>query len=295
MSRNDRMILLVIPVIAAVIAFWFLVLAPKQDKASQLDTQVTQLQSDVQTQQQAAQEGQQARKSFPRDYQRLVVMGKAVPVDDETASLIVQVNKIAERSGVSFRAIDLSQGGSSAAAAAAVPATPAPTTPAPTSSDSSTTTSDTASSSDTSSGSTSTSASPTTTPALPTEGAASLLPIGASVGSANLPILPYSMTFRGSYFQIADFMAGIDGLVKTGKSTIQADGRLATIDGFTLAPPQNGPPGALDANLAITTYVTPASQGLTAGATPAGPAPTEPASSTPPTATATPTSAPATP
>ena len=106
------------------------------------------------------------------------------------------------------------------------------------------------------------------------------------------------MTFRGSYFQIADFMAGIDGLVKTGKSTIQADGRLATIDGFTLAPPQNGPPGALDANLAITTYVTPASQGLTAGATPAGPAaaaPTESASSTTPTATATPTSAPATP
>src|SRR2546429_4578815 len=46
--------------------------------------------------------------------------------------------------------------------------------------------------------------------------------------------------------------------------------RLATIDGFSLQPSSSG---GLTANLAITTYVTPASQGLTAGATPAGPAP----------------------
>jgi Tfp pilus assembly protein PilO len=291
MSRNDRMILLVIPVIAAVIAIWFLVLAPKQDKASKLDAQVSQLQSDVSTQQQAAQQGQQARKQFPQDYHRLVVMGKAVPVDDETASLIVQVNKVAERSGVSFRAIDLSQGSSSETAATPVaPTTPAPTTPAPTSSDSSTT------SSDTSSSSASTPA--PTAAASATESAASLLPIGATVGSAGLPTLPYSMTFLGNYFQIADFMAGVDGLVKTGKGAVQADGRLATIDGFSMGPGTDTPPGVLIATLAVTTYITPASQGLTAGATPAGPvaaAPTEPASTTPTTASATPTSAPATP
>jgi hypothetical protein len=51
------------------------------------------------------------------------VMGKAVPVDDETASLIVQINRIAEHSGVSFRTIDLSQPSTSSAA------TPAPATP----------------------------------------------------------------------------------------------------------------------------------------------------------------------
>jgi hypothetical protein len=80
------------------------------------------------------------------------------------------------------------------------------------------------------------------------------------------------MTFSGSYFQIADFMAGIDDLVRTGKGTVSVDGRLATIDGFGLQPTSsNGK--TLTASLAITTYVTPASQGLTAGATPAGPAP----------------------
>jgi hypothetical protein len=45
------------------------------------------------------------------------------------------------------------------------------------------------------------------------------------------------------------------------------------VDGFTLAAdPVKGFP-ALTASLAVTTYLTPATQGLTAGATPTGPAP----------------------
>ena len=216
MSRNDRMILLVVPVIAALAAFWFLAIKPKQDKASTLDTQVSQLQSQVSTDQAAAQAGQGAREKFPQTYQRLVVMGKAVPVDDETASLMVQVNRIAKRSGVKFEAIDVATGSAGAAPAAPAPTAPAPTTP------------------------TTTPSTPTTpaaaVPAAPTEASAALLPIGATVGSAGLPTLPYSMTFSGSYFQIADFMAGVDGLVRTGKGTVSVDGRLATIDGFELQP-----------------------------------------------------------
>jgi Tfp pilus assembly protein PilO len=109
-----------------------------------------------------------------------------------------------------------------------------------------------------------------------------LLPIGATVGSAGLPTLPYSLTFRGTYFEIADFMAGIDALVKTGKGRIQSDGRLVTIDSFTLAPVSSGAAGTLSATLSVTTYLTPADQGLTASATPSGPAAvsTAPASST---------------
>jgi Tfp pilus assembly protein PilO len=262
MTGNDRTILLVVPVIAAVVAFWFVALQPKQNEAKELDSQVSQLQSDVSTQQQVAQAGQQARSQFPRDYHRLVVMGKAVPVDDETASLIVQINKIAEHTGVSFRAIDL--GGGSSTSAAAPSAAPAP-------SDSSSTTAP-------------------TTAAPPTESSAASLPLGATVGSAGLPTLPYSLTFRGTYFEIADFMAGIDGLVKAGKGRIQADGRLVTVDAFTLAPASSGPAGDLDATLSVTTYVTPSDQGLTAGAAPSGPA----AAASTPTASTTP-SAPATP
>ena len=286
MSRNDRMILLAVPVLAAVAAFWFLVLSPKQDQAKKLGSQVSALQEEVSTQQQAAAEGRDARRHFPRAYHRLVVMGKAVPADDETASLVIEVNRIAKRSGVSFRKIDLNEGaGGSSGSAAAAPA------PATSSSDNS------SSGGENSSGSSgSTSAPATATPAAPTESSASLLPIGATVGSAQLPILPYSMTFRGSYFAVAEFMAGIDALVKADKGRIEADGRLATIDGFTMGQVQNAPPGVLDATLAITTYVTPPDQGLTAGATPTGPAAAAaPASVAAPSSTSAPTSAPATP
>jgi Tfp pilus assembly protein PilO len=271
MSRNDRMILLVVPVVFAVVAFWFLGVKPKQDKVSKLDDQVTQLNTQISADQASAQQGKQSRQHFPRDYHRLVVMGKAVPVDDETASLVVQVNRIAKRSGVSFRAIDYTAP-SSASGSGTTTTTPPPTT----STTSTTPTTDSSSSTTSSTSSSTTSSTPTTaptTPAAPTEASAALLPIGATVGSAGLPVLPYTMTFSGNYFQIAKFMAGVDDLVKTGKAAIQADGRLATIDAFSMGPGTNTPPGILMADLAITTYVTPASQGLTAGATPTGPVP----------------------
>jgi Tfp pilus assembly protein PilO len=282
MSRNDRLILLVIPLVAAVAVFWFLAVKPKQDKASKLDGQVSQLQTQVAGDQQAAQKGQLARKHFPQDYQRLVVLGKAVPVDDETSSLVIEINRIAERSGVSFRGIDLTQSSVAGASSSAAP-TPAPTTTttsgsstSSTSTDTSTTSSSTppASGSTTTPSTTSTTpAAAATTPAAPTESSAAMLPIGATVGSAGLPVMPYTMTFQGSYFQIANFMGGVDDLVKTGKGLVRADGRLATIDAFTMGPGTNTPPGVLVAAMTITTYVSPVSQGLTAGATPTGPAP----------------------
>jgi Tfp pilus assembly protein PilO len=240
MTGNDRTILLVIPLVAALVAVWFMVLSPKQDEVKKLDSQITTLQASVDQQKQAVEAGLEARKHFPRDYQKLVVMGKAVPVDDETASLLVQINRIAGDSGVSFRAISLGQGTGDSTAA-------------------------------------------TTTAAPATESAAALLPIGATVGSAGLPVLPYELTFRGNYFQVADFMAGIDGLVKTGKRKIAADGRLVTINGFELTADSVEPFPVLQATVNVTTYVTPADQGLTAGATPTSPTATPAESATTPT------------
>ena len=231
MSSNDRTILLVVPLVAALVAFWFLLIAPKKDEASKLEDQITQLQSQVSDQQAAVQAGESARKNFPRDYHRLVVLGKAVPVDDQTASFLVQVQKIADDTGVNFQTINLSDNATAASAA------------------------------------------PTTAPA--TESSAALLPIGSTVGAAGLPTLPYELTFTGgNYFQIANFMAGVDALVKTKKNRIASDGRLVTIDAFDLSADGTVPFPKLLATLNVTTYVTPADQGLTGGATPAGPSTT---------------------
>jgi Tfp pilus assembly protein PilO len=114
----------------------------------------------------------------------------------------------------------------------------------------------------------------TTTPTAATEATAADLPLGASVGAAGLPTMPYDLSFEGTYFQVANFIKGVDDLVHMrGSSQVAADGRLLTIDGFSLAPAPDTEPSnpTLTVKLAVTSYVTPSDQGLTAGASPSGP------------------------
>jgi hypothetical protein len=111
-------------------------------------------------------------------------------------------------------------------------------------------------------------------PASPTEVAASILPLGASIGPAGLAVMPYTLNFKGGdFFQMADFIKGLDSLVKTENAKVNVDGRLITIDGFSLAADGNLGFPTLEATFEITTYLTPPSQGVTAGATPASPPP----------------------
>jgi hypothetical protein len=97
--------------------------------------------------------------------------------------------------------------------------------------------------------------------------------------------MPYDLTFVGSFFEIADFMKRVDAMVHTHQDRVTVDGRLLTVDAFTLSPvpeedSSNGAP-TLTAELTATTYLTPADQGTTAGATPGGPAPATSDAATP--------------
>ncbi len=79
----------------------------------------------------------------------------------------------------------------------------------------------------------------------------------------------------------------MDSLVQTegGAKAALVDGRLLTVDGFAL---KGGSPGGdpeLSASFMLTAYVTPPTEGLTAGATPGGPAPAVPAAPVAPQAT----------
>ena len=287
MRRNELTIVLSLAIIGLIVAVWLVVLGPKRDQAASLKKDVDQLQSQLEQAQQAAAAGAQEQKSFPADYRKLVVLGKAVPEDGDQASLLVQLQRLADRSGVGFQSIDLADAAGSATTPALAPATS-------TSPTSSTSTSPTAT------GDTSTAGA---VPAEPipdaTEASAATLPIGASVGPAGLGVMPYQLTFTGQFFQIADFMKRLDAMVHTRQGTVSVDGRLLTVDAFTLAPIQASTNAdaftlvpTLTADLSVTTYVTPPDQGITAGATPIGPAPatTTPVSTAGSTATSTPTS-----
>jgi Tfp pilus assembly protein PilO len=234
MSSNNRLIAATLAVVALGAAFWIMVLSPKREEAKELGAQVETLEVSLAQHQAEVVEAEAAREEFPTEYQRLVVLGKAVPGDDDVASLLVQMNRISAAAGGTFRDIKLTAAGGEAPAAPPAAAAEA-------------------------------------APVSATEVAASLLPLGAAIGPAGLAVMPYEVTFDGNFFDVADFIKGLDSLVKTGEEEVEVDGRLVTIDGFTLeADPNEGFP-ALQAGFALTTYLTPPSEGVTAGATPATP------------------------
>jgi hypothetical protein len=274
-----RTVLAVLPLIAVAIAFWVLLLGPKREEASELESDLTALQAQVDEQEQLAANAEAARKDFPRAYRRVVVLGKAAPEDDDTSSLLVQLNRIAQSSGVDFVSLEAEEG------AAATPA-PAPTTPQ--------TPADTAEASEQQAENAGEGeAAPA--PAAPTEASAASLPIGASIGPAGLPVMKYALNFEGGFFELADFLAGLDAMVRTTSDGVRVRGRLMTVDAFDLTPLDivDSTPSdpRLAANVTVTTYLTPAEEGVTAGASPTGPAPaTEPqpaSTATSPTASTT--------
>jgi hypothetical protein len=239
-SGSTQLIVGMLAIAVLGIAFWMLLLSPKREEASELGTKIESVESSLTQHEAEVAEGERAREEFPVAYQRLVVLGKAVPANDDIASLLVQINRLARGADSSFRNITLSSSGGSEAPEATGPA------------------------------------------ASPTEAEASLLPLGAEIGPAGLGVMAYEVELDGSFFEIADFLKNLDGLVKTKAGNVTVDGRLLTINSFALEGDQELGFPALEGTLSLTTYLTPPDQGITGGATPSAPPATSaaPASAT---------------
>jgi Tfp pilus assembly protein PilO len=250
LTSSTRVIVAIFVVVGLAVVFWMALLSPKRKEADELGTQVENLKATLAVSQGAAAEAEQARREFPQNYRQLVVLGKAVPAGDETASLLVELSSISEQTETDFEGIELS---STAGSEEAPP--PEPEVAAPTEE-----------------GGEEEASVPAATVA-PTESSVASMPIGATVGPAAFPILPYKLAFQGSFFDVADFIEELDGFVHTEDPGLKVDGRLVTIDGFSLTPQDEDSGGSsrLKANFAVTTFLVPSDQGLTAGASEAGP------------------------
>ena len=71
--------------------------------------------------------------------------------------------------------------------------------------------------------------------------------------------------------EVADFIKGLDALVRTSNANALVNGRLITINGFALTEDPEVHFPALEATFSITTYLTPPEQSLSAGAVPTAP------------------------
>ncbi len=253
MKATDRTVLIVVVLVGLLAATWFLLLSPKRQEASKLDDEIAQLEEDLSAQDALVAEGRAAQTDYQRNFSSLVVLGKAAPADGDTPAMLEQLVAISERSHADF---ELLQQGSP------------PEVQQPIAAESTT---DENAETPPAEGETPP-AEGTTTPvsAVPaTEASAATMPLGATLGSAGLSVLPYDVRFSGDFFEIADLFKGVDQMVDSEAAKVDVNGRLVTVNGFTMTKEDTASP--LEVQLSISTYVLPESQGLTAGGTTAEP------------------------
>jgi type II secretory pathway pseudopilin PulG len=260
MTRRDRTVIAIVLVVGAIVGGWLLVIQPKRSEASKLGGQVSAAQAQLDQARAQVAQGQAARSSYARDYTELARLGEAVPPDDNVPSLIYQVQHAASGAGVDFRQLLLQP-----AAGGAAPV-PAPTPAASATSAAST-------SSSTSTTSTTSAVTPAPAAAVPSASAIAALPPGAAIGPAGFPVEPFSFTFQGSFFHLANFFERLQRFVVATDKRLSVSGRLMTLNAFSFSPGPQGFP-QISASVSATTYLVPAAQGLTNGATPSGPSST---------------------
>jgi type II secretory pathway pseudopilin PulG len=117
------------------------------------------------------------------------------------------------------------------------------------------------------------------------------LPPGATVGAAGFPTLPFSFTFEGNFFHLADFFARLQNFVVATNQNLSVSGRLLTLNAISLGPSPTGGFPRIRATLSASAFLIPSSETLTSGATPAGPASAPAQTSTSGSAIPTPTAA----
>jgi type II secretory pathway pseudopilin PulG len=235
-TTRDRTVLIVVGFVAIVGAFWFLALTPKRKVNADTSSALLVAQQRLSAAQSSVSGAEAARQAYNDDYATVARLGKAVPVDDDVPSLVYQLERSAHANKIDFRSISML--GNASPAAGTAPATAAAAVAS-------------------ANGSTPSSTTPAVTTALPP---------GATVGAAGFPTMPFSFDFDGKFFPLQRFLRSLDDLTTVNGKSISVKGRLLTVDGVAL---KAGPKGFPDvsATVAVTAYLLPADEGLTAGAT----------------------------
>jgi Tfp pilus assembly protein PilO len=242
MTRRDRIVLTVLGLAAVLAGFWFVALAPKRTELARLDERADRAAQRRDAALSDLASVAEAKVAFRRDRATLALLGKAVPADDDTPSLLYQLHRAARRTGVTFRALEIGAAGT-APAAAAPAATPAKQGDGK---DASAT------------------PPPAAAPAPVTPGTAP----GATPETAGMSTLPVKITFTGDFLRLRRFLDVVHGFTRSERERVDVRGRLLTVDSVALKPSPRGLP-ALSAEILANAYVAPAMPVGTAGTEPA--------------------------
>jgi Tfp pilus assembly protein PilO len=122
-TSRDRIVVAVIAVLVGLAGFWFLALKPKREELGRLNTELAQHEQRRDAAQGQIQAGEAARAEYGDHARTLARIGKAVPADDQLATLVYQIQATAKKKDVAFVSVDVTtEDAAPPTAAAAVPA-----------------------------------------------------------------------------------------------------------------------------------------------------------------------------
>jgi Tfp pilus assembly protein PilO len=304
LTDRDRKILIALVPVLVLVAYWFLVLAPKRADATKAGDDLAAQEQRVDAARDKLVTAKSAKDSFKASYAEVVRLGKAIPSTVDMPSLLVQLNAAAE--GTDIRFTHIKTGERTSAATTTTSTAPAGsesgTTGTPAAAGGETAQSQPGQAAEAANNAQQTSnqrnaaaeksgVSPSDTQTSTTAGATDASG-SAAAAPAGLETVPLELEFVGNFFNLADFFHQVKRFVSVTPRQLLVSGRLVTVESISWTSDETLFP-KIRATIKATIYLSPKTEGVTAGATPSGPSTTTPdgttpASSTTPTATATP-------
>jgi hypothetical protein len=254
-SSRNHILIAVLVAGGLIAAAWFGVLAPKQRESARVTAQLATERARLDQARSAAARAGDAKRRYLADYAAVATLGKAVPAEEDVATLMYEVQAAARGARIDFASIAPGGEGTGSSTAASTPGAVAAVGQAEKGT------------------------------APPTAGSASAA--GAPAAAAGATPLPVTFVFSGSFLDMQRLLGRLDDFVQGPAEKLVVDGRLLSVNDVNLTASS----GKVQANISATAYTMPAAKTPT-GATPqssagARGADAQPAGSSAPTVTAT--------
>jgi hypothetical protein len=259
MTERDRKVLAVVLALVVFGGFWFLVVGKKRSAIKTAEAAQVTAQQQLDQAKAAEIAAKSVAKVKPAAYSRLLRLGKAIPIDKDFESLLVQINDITVDSDVSFVSLttstadaeDAKLGGATGSttcdvAPAAASATPATTTPA--TGAVATPAGATGSTAETWVGKDRDQAKAAAATASDDKNAEAEAAAAEAAACATSPTLTdltanaaglksesFGLSFTGDFYNLKDVFNGIQDLVKVHNGRVSVTGRLLDINSIALA------------------------------------------------------------
>lgn len=121
MTGRDRIVAIVLGVVAIWVVVWMVLVSPERQKASKLSAQVASAQSQLSAADGKLASARAAQAQYATAYAAVVSLGKAVPPGEEVPSLIYQISRASHQKSVQFSSIVAGGASSSPSATASTP------------------------------------------------------------------------------------------------------------------------------------------------------------------------------